>query len=326
MSTLNQAAIIIHSLPRPQSARILSQLEMSDIDDVLDAIDQIEELTAEEIALATGQFSAATGCSTRPIARQKRLEAAQVVDRRSTSGRAAHGTNFRADVGNSAVVESDSIDLDTRFGFIADASPLERTRLLRDEHPRNIAIVLAELPVGVASGIVNELEPVLRVSVLRRLCDTELPSDDDVTQLVYMLKLRYNKLVNQQFSRSGIECAANVISCTDPDTREVLIEQIRSSDPELACRLSQSIFNFDDLVMLDDAQIKMLLRQTDTSLWAPALKNATFETRKKVLHNMASVAGRVLSEEISLIGNVNEPVANRARREIVAQVLKLFTR
>ena len=48
-SSLNQAAIILKSLPKRQAASILSRLEAADIQTVLDAIKNLDQVTADQI-------------------------------------------------------------------------------------------------------------------------------------------------------------------------------------------------------------------------------------------------------------------------------------
>ncbi|MEM7457178.1 MAG: FliG C-terminal domain-containing protein [Planctomycetota bacterium] len=308
MSQLHQAAVILHSLPRTQAARILSRLESRDIRTVFKALDRVDEVSAAEILEAFGKFQ----------------DASRILAGSEPENSSELDTLEEFPAGDSDQLSE--IGLHNRFGFVVEATPSQRLQLLRDEHPRNIATVLAHLPPGISSAIVGQLDTELRISVLRRLCETEVPPDEETTQLVYTLKLRYNKLASQQFNMSGVEVAANLLSCSDPVTKQRLLEEMRSEDPELARRISGTIFEFDDLILLEDSQIKAVLRKTDTSLWAPALKDAPLETRKKILNNMADKAAQVLSEEIANIGIVDPQIAHRARQQVVAQILKMYTR
>ncbi|MEZ6095766.1 MAG: hypothetical protein R3C03_16305 [Pirellulaceae bacterium] len=66
------------------------------------------------------------------------------------------------------------------FAFLINVAPDVTNELLRDEHPKNIAIVLANLPPQVANEQVKLLEPVLRVSVVKRIC--QLESEDSAAE------------------------------------------------------------------------------------------------------------------------------------------------
>ena len=98
----------------------------------------------------------------------------------------------------------------------------------------------------------KSLDPVTRVSVLRRLCELEELDQEAVAQLSYALKLRYRKLMNkQQYNKPGMQSAVALLSCSDPQTQETLFALINQSDPDLAENLQRRVIKLEDLAGLD---------------------------------------------------------------------------
>ena len=310
-SSLNQAAIILKSLPKRQAASILSRLEAADIQTVLAAVKNLDPVTAAQIIESLERLHQES--------RRWKQEPAEQIAVDELLDAVKLGANFVGEVPPPGIN-----DPDHPFGFLMNAIPAVRGHLLEDEHPQNIAIVLSSFPPDLASTTMKSLDPVVHVSVLRRLCELEELDQEAVAQLSYALKLRYRKLMNkQQYNNSGMQSAAALLSCSDPQSQEALFAIINQSDPDLAENLQRRMIKLDDLAALDNSEIKSVLRNVDTSCWAPALKKAPLVIQKKFLDNMGQRPSELLSQEMANIGDVDESVAQLARKQIINVALKL---
>ena len=196
--------------------------------------------------------------------------------------------------------------------------------MLEDEHPKCIALVVAQLHPQIAAEVVHSLEPIQRIAVLRRLCEQQEPATEEIAQLGYALKLRLNKIQGQTaYGRSGVNLAADLLSVADARTQQEVLDYMKQQDPDLAKQLEHSVFAFSDIAKLSNEEIKALLKSADTSLWAPALKQASLETRRKILDNMAERAAQLLSQEIANIGPVDQHIANRAQQQIINLIVRM---
>ncbi len=205
-----------------------------------------------------------------------------------------------------------------------DAIPAIRDHLLEDEHPQNIAIVLSSFPPELASTTMKSLDPVVRFSVLKRVCELDELDPEAVAQLSYALKLRYRKLMNkQQYNKSGVQSAAALLSCSDPETQEMLIALMNQSDPDLAEHLQRRVIKLEDLAELTGSEIKSVLRNVDTSCWAPALKKAPLAVQKTFLDNMGPRPAELLNQEMANIGDIDESMSELARKQIINVALQL---
>jgi len=296
-SSLTQAAMVVNSLPAFQAAQLLSKLDVSDVKSVLKVANDLDQASANEL----------TQCLNR--LRDDIEHTKQRLDRR---------------LSGMPLGISRSSQTQRPFEFLSEAIPVLRHHVLSDEHPRNIAIVLSLFSPDVASTTMAGLEPNLRISVLKRMCELDEIHDDDVTELVYDLRMRYNRLLHSKAGRSaGINSAVNLLSCSDEATREMLLTHVGQSDPDLAETLKRSIFGVERLCSFTDSDIKIVLRNVDTSCWAPALKNASAELIDKILSNMGDAPRGLLSHEIAEIGHVDSAQEDIARKAIVKAVLGL---
>ncbi len=318
-NSLKQAAIVLSSLPESLAAQLLSKLQAGDMKSVLDAAKLLDEVSPEQVDHCVEQLrsdsnhlrsneSSYSESQCQPVSPE--FERAKIeLDRALLK----------------APKNPPSSDCDkSPFGFLEETIPTLRSHVLADEHPRSIAIVLSTFSPDVASETMATLETNQRISVLKRMCELDEIRDDEVTELSYGIRMRLNKLLNSSVGKKvGLKSAADLLSCSDAATREALLARVEQTDPDLADRLQQSVFKIEQLVDLADQDIKRILRNVDTSCWAPALKNAKTTLIDKILNNMAEAPRELLSHEIAEIGYVDETHEDLARKNIVNSVLRL---
>ena len=313
-SSLMQAAIVVSSLPKQQAAKLLLRLKPDALKQVLDAVTRLDKLTADEISAALDRLSAEAERWALPIdtgegkkyAEAKRQLAVALSD--PQKGFLTGHTN----------------EEQGPFAFLVETIPAIRNHLLTEEHPRNIAIVLSTLPPELASEVMKSLEESQRVSVLKRLCEIDEISEEEVVELSFALKLGLKKLLNaRQSQAAGLKVASSLLSCSDEETRESLLTHFSQEEPELASKLQRSVFKIDRLLAMDSATIKTILKNVDTSAWAPALKNAPAELQSKILDCMSERPAEFLAHEISEIGYVGSSVEDLARQSIIQVVMRL---
>jgi len=309
-SSLMQAAVVLNSLPKKHAAQVLSRLEPCDINSVLDAVKRLDDVSASQLSSALDRLNTET----------QRWRNSSTDD---TALEQAHASLEHALATPTTELEK-AVESTSPFAFLVDVIPMIRLHLLQDEHPKNVAIVLSMLPPDVASSTMQGLDPAMRVSVLKRVCEIDELHTEDVAQLSFALRLRLKKLLNSQQQKTvGVDLAAKMLSCSDEGIQETLLAHMGQTDPDLAVKLQRSVFKIERLTTLSDGEIRTILKNVDTSSWAPALKNATSELKSRIFSCMASRPSDLLAHEIESMGHVSGAVEEIARQNIVQVVLKL---
>lgn len=303
---LRQAAILLNSLPKKQAAKIFVLLEPAEMETVFRHMSMVDVVSAKELRQAYNEFVKGTETLQQVAAPQqgsKRVNLSATPKRKDNSLKAG------------------------MFNFLVDISPPLQVKLLENEHPRNIALVLSLLPVEVGSGIIHELPAETRVNILRRMCQTDEVDRSRGKELAEILKKRLAKLLNQNlYRKKGVDIATRLLSCVDSQTYDSILSNLDHKDPDLASQLKQSVFGFADLQYLSDRDVKVILKSVDTSNWAPALKQGSLELKRKVLQNLAPKPAEILNYEMANMGPVSESDAEEARHRIVTICLQLSDR
>ena len=107
-----------------------------------------------------------------------------------------------------------------------------------------------------------------------------------------------------------------------PDTETTAMSDISGEDEDLAMCIADNMFDFDNLVDLDNRSI-----QADGTLeqeqMAYALKAAPDPVVEKFLSNMSQRAGAMFMDEMEMMGMVRVTDAEDAQRNIIRQARKL---
>src|SRR6185437_16534927 len=96
----------------------------------------------------------------------------------------------------------------------------------------------------------------------------------------------------------GVGVTAKILNRIDSDRVQTILGQIGMVDAELAQRIENSMFVFEDLMRIDDRNFQILLRGVDQKLLASALKGADPRLLDKVMRNLSQRAAEMLREEI----------------------------
>jgi flagellar motor switch protein FliG len=101
------------------------------------------------------------------------------------------------------------------------------------------------------------------------------------------------------------------------------LDFIREADNDLAQRIMDNLFTFDDLMRVDDRGIQALLKEVQSESLVIALKGAKPELRERVLKNMSTRAAETLREELDARGPVRVAEVEAEQKELLKVVRRL---
>jgi flagellar motor switch protein FliG len=102
-----------------------------------------------------------------------------------------------------------------------------------------------------------------------------------------------------------------------------VLDFVRESDNDLAQKIMDNMFVFDDLVNLDDKAIQTLMKEVQSESLVIALKGATPELREKILRNMSTRAAETLREDLESRGPVRLSEVEAEQKEMLKIVRRL---
>lgn len=153
--------------------------------------------------------------------------------------------------------------------------PQSAADLIRDEHPQIIATILVHLKRGQAADILALFDERLRHDVMLRIATFGGVQPAALAELTEVLN---NLLDGQNLKRSkmgGVRTAAEIINLMKTQQEEAVITAVREFDGELAQKIIDEMFLFENLVEVDDRSIQRLLRRwTRIAAYRPQRRRA----------------------------------------------------
>lgn len=196
--------------------------------------------------------------------------------------------------------------------------------LLRNEHPQIVAAILVHLDFDQASAVLKCFTERQRNEVLVRVAtlDGIQPSAlKDLNEVMSKVLAGGDKL--RKATLGGVKTAAEMINLLGGSVETAVLDYIREADNELAQKIMDNMFTFDDLEKVDDKGIQLLLKEVQSESLVIALKGATPEMREKVFKNMSTRAAETLREDLESRGPVRVSEVEAEQKEMLKIVRRL---
>ena len=202
--------------------------------------------------------------------------------------------------------------------------PVSVAELLRNEHPQIIAAIMVHLEYDQAAAVLMQLPERLRSEVVLRVATLEgiQPSAlKDLNEVLYRVLAGGDKI--RKTSLGGVKTAAEMINLLGSNADVAVLDTIRNYDADLAQKIMDKMFVFDDLVKLDDRSLQLVLREVASETLIVALKGGSMEVRDKILANMSMRAAAALREDLEARGPMRLSEVEAQQKEILKVVRRL---
>ncbi len=196
--------------------------------------------------------------------------------------------------------------------------------LIKNEHPQIIATILVHLDPDQASEILRNFtersrnDVMLRIATLEGVQPTALRDLNDVLSQLLSGGERVKK-----GSLGGVDVAAEILNFMGGTFEASITEFIKESDAELAQKIQDKMFVFENLLDLDDRSIQLLLREVQSETLVVALKGTSEPLKEKIFKNMSSRASEMLREDLESKGPVRLSEVESEQKEILKVVRRL---
>jgi flagellar motor switch protein FliG len=196
--------------------------------------------------------------------------------------------------------------------------------MLRHEHPQIVAAVLVHLDTDQASAVLKTFAERQRNEVLVRIAtlDGIQPSAlKDLSEVMGRMVTGGEQA--RMAPLGGVKTAAEMINLLGTSIETAALDFIRETDNDLAQRVMDNLFTFDDLMNVDDRGIQALLKEVQSESLVVALKGAKPELRDRILKNMSTRAAETLREELEARGPVRVSEVETEQKEVLKVVRRL---
>ena len=203
-------------------------------------------------------------------------------------------------------------------------APQNVAELIKGEHPQIIASILVHLERDQASAILNQFPPQLRHDVVLRIATLDGIQPTALRELNDVLgKLLSGTDTLKKSALGGVRTAAEILNFLGTTQETAVIEAVREFDGDLAQKILDEMFVFENLLDVDDRGIQALLREVQSESLIVALKGANQELREKVFRNMSQRAAEMLRDDLEAKGPVRVSEVEAEQKEILKIVRRM---
>jgi len=196
--------------------------------------------------------------------------------------------------------------------------------LIKNEHPQIIATILVHLAHDHTSDILNQFTDRLRNDVVLRIATLEGIQPEALKELNdVMLRLLSGSASIKKSAMGGVRTVAEILNYMGTANETTVLDSIREYDPDLAQKILDEMFVFENLLDLDDRAIQLLLREIQSESLILAMKGANEALREKIFRNMSQRASEMLREDLDSRGPVRLSEVEAEQKEILKIVRRL---
>ncbi|MEO3691301.1 MULTISPECIES: flagellar motor switch protein FliG [unclassified Roseateles] len=309
---VEQAAILLMSLGEEEASEVFKHLSPKEVQALGETMAKLKVVRREQVDGALTRFESVA------------LEQSTLVQDTDEYVRSVLRKALGEDKANlllDRILQGSDVSSIESLKWMDAASVAE---LIRNEHPQIIATILAHLDHDQSSSVLklfserNRNEVLIRIATLDGIQPTALKDLNEVMSQILAGGERMKKT-----SLGGAKTAAEIINLMGSSVEASTLDYIREADADLAQKIMDNMFTFDDLNKIDDKGMQAVLKEVQSEALVLALKGASPELREKIFRNMSTRAAETLREDLESRGPVRLSEVEAEQKEMLKIVRRL---
>ncbi|MBI3525151.1 MAG: flagellar motor switch protein FliG [Betaproteobacteria bacterium] len=302
---VEKGALLLLSLGGDEAAEVLKHLGPKEVQKLSKAMANLKATPREKVEAVLDELDQDTERGTAFSANEDQIRAMLTK---------ALGDDRAANLLSKILAGSDTAGIEGLKWM--DASTV--ADMIRNEHPQIIATILVHLEFDQVGEILKLFTERLRNDVVLRIATLEGVQPLALAELNdVMARMLASSSNVKKAAMGGVRHAAEILNFVGQATETAVIDSVREYDPELAQKILDEMFVFENLLDVDDRGVQLLLREIQSDSLIVALKGASEELRQKIFKNMSSRASEMLKEDLEAKGPVRLSEVEAEQKEIL---------
>ena len=305
ISGRQKVAILMLAVGEEQSAKLLAMMEEHEIRNLSAAMIGLGSVKAAVIEQVCSEFSEAIGQQGNLIgsieSTERLLLAALPADRAAQILDEIRGPAGR-----------------TMWDKLGNVNEAVLANYLKNEYPQTVAVVLSKIKSDHAGRVLSLLPDSFGIEVIMRMLRMDKVQQEVLDGVEKTLRSEFMLTLSSTTRRDSHEMMADIFNNLDRSTEARLVAALEERNRESADRIKALMFTFNDLRRLTPANVQILLRSVEKDKLPIALKGASDELRELFFGNLSERAGKMLREDIEMLGPVKLRDVDEAQASIVA--------
>lgn len=309
---IEKSAILLMTLGESEAAEVLKYLEPKEVHKISSAMVNLKNLGREEIAAVFHDFIGVAADKT-----TIGMDSNEYIRGMLTQ---ALGDDKAAGLLDRIMSNSDTSGIES----LKWMDPGAVAEMISNEHPQIIATILVHLDPDQSADILKMLTERTRNDVLLRISTLDSVQPVALRELNDVLgKLMSGGASGKKNLKGGVGAAAEILNYMGNVLEAEMMESVRSFDPDLAQKIEDKMFIFENILEIDDRGIQLILREVQSESLIVSLKGASEELREKIFTNMSQRAAEMMRDDLESKGPVKLSEVESNQKEILKIVRRL---
>lgn len=314
MTGLRKAAILLMGIGEPVSGHLIRQLDADEIRLISGEIAMLEAVAPDQMIAVFREFETLSA-SSRFFARGGPVRARRLIEQ--AVGEKEAQKLFEEVPAASGVNRVPNAD--APFSGI---EPGELAKVLREENPQTLALVLSNLPADQAGPLLASLPPEVQPQVALRIALMDRVSPETFNQIAEAVRGKL-KASRKLMRSDGARALASILNNMDGEKAETVLSAIEPENQATAASVRQLMFIFDDIVTLEKESIKAVIGRVDRKVLTTALKGTSEKIRSHFTQCMSQRSTEMLIEDMEALGPVRIRDVSAAQQQIITAIRQL---
>jgi len=216
---------------------------------------------------------------------------------------------------------------DQPFGFVEGLSGELVGRVLREESPAIVALVLSHVSPSVSSAVLGAFDEDTTLEIVKRMTTITPPGVDVMLTIADDLQERLRAASEVPPPReldASLRTVADMLNHSDTEIETAVLQKLEEEDEEMAAQVRELMFTWDDLATIDKRAMQKILASVDTRTLSMAIKGCPEAVEANIMGNLSARVRDMVLDERELLGAVAFGEVAQARAEIMTAVRALM--
>ncbi len=304
-----RAALLMLSLGRDLAAKVLTNLNPREVQQVGNAISQLEDVRHEDVTESLRSFLDELGEDALGV---DPSEFAQTL-MTETLG---EGVGQLMDVSMLA-------DQVKGLEALKWMHPSTIANMLKNEHPQVVAVILSYFDPDQAAQVLEGIPERFQAEVIYRIATLTTVQPRALFDLNDVMLSQASGDGGKLAAIGGDKKAAEILNLVGGGKDTKILDEIAAEHEDVSKAIQDKMFVFEDLIQLDDRAMQTIAGEVPMDVLKVALKGADQALIDKFLNNMSKRQAEMLKEEIEMMGPVKLSDVEDAQRQIIQTVRRL---
>ncbi len=195
--------------------------------------------------------------------------------------------------------------------------------LLCKERNQLSALVLSLLEDGTAARVLEGLASGEQPDIMKRVGAMEYVNSDIVETVEAVLMEKMQCLDERAPRAGGVDKVVGILNKASRATERSVIVALSASDHDFAENIKRNMFVFEDIVLLDDASLREVIKKVPKNDIVLALKGCSPEATKQLLDRFDGLGQSQIRNDLAASGRIRLAEVESAGQRVVEAVKAL---